>query len=307
MRSTGIQPFNAVNNSSNNKYGDFSNVFNSNPSLNIQGYDPKTQFRNNNFINSNNLLHNNLSENLMNEEVREYSVIIDSKDRNYQVFPDPFNYEVTFAPLPKSKEVVNGKTVVYEQPNPVINDNLKNVKYIKLQEIILPLYNKIRFEQQLDDYDNTVETPLVDIANPLTNSMYIVLSLGDQYNDGNYLCTNDVLSDGFATVYFDSKANDTHYFGCTSNGIKIFPQDQLAKIDKFRIRFTDPYGNLIKCEHVDKRIMSNMECTCEDPTGDENTDCFKHNIFHPLNPIFQHHLHFKIGVVIPRLSKKTFS
>lgn len=288
------------------KQGNFQTAFNALPTIQSYGQDPKSMFNNHNFTNKNNILHNNLSNIILNEEIREYSVMIDSKDRNYQVYPDPFNYEVKFHPLPKSREKINGKFIVYEEPAPIINDNFTNVRYIKLEEMILPFYTKIKAVDEINDNDEIVKTWKVDITKPLTNEFYIVLSLGE-YADDNYKSTNDVLSDSFATIYFSSKANDTHYFGKTANGIKIFPADQLAKIDKLKISFMDPYGKPIKCHHVDKRIKSNPECICENPEGDDDTDCFRHNLFHPLNPIFQHHLHFKVGVVEPRLNKLTFS
>ncbi|XWV26153.1 hypothetical protein QJ857_gp0925 [Tupanvirus soda lake] len=289
------------------KQGNFQTAFNSLPNIQSNGYDPKGQFANHNFMNQNAMLHNNLSNILLNEEIREYSVMIDSKDRNYQVYPDPFSYEVKFHPLPKSKEKINGKYVTYEEPAPTINDNFKNVRYIKLEEVLLPLYNRVKTVVEEDDEGDTVKTWKVDTNKPITDNLYVVLSLGSGYADENYKSTNDVLSDSFATIYFDCKANNTHYFGCTSNGIKIFPQDQLGTIDKLKISFMDPYGQPLRCVHVNKNIKSNMVCTCEDPEGDIETDCFKHNLFHPLNPIFQHHLHFKVGVVEPRLNKLTFS
>ncbi|XWV24908.1 hypothetical protein QJ856_gp0873 [Tupanvirus deep ocean] len=287
--------------------GNFQTVFNPLPNIQSNGYDPKGQFMNHNFANQNAMLHNNLSNILLNEEIREYSVMIDSKDRNYQVYPDPFSYEVKFHPLPKSKEKINGKYVTYEEPAPTINDNFKNVRYIKLEEVLLPLYNRVKTVVEEDDDGDTVKTWKVDTNKPITDNLYTVLSLGSGYADENYKSTNDVLSDSFATIYFDCKANNTHYFGCTANGIKIFPQDQLGTIDKLKISFMDPYGQPLRCVHVDKNIKSNMVCTCEDPEGDDETDCFKHNLFHPLNPIFQHHLHFKVGVVEPRLNKLTFN
>jgi hypothetical protein len=69
----------------------------------------------------------------------------------------------------------------------------------------------------------------------------------------------------------------------------------------------DPCDNSLKSSHVDKRIQSNLICTCDNPDCDDETDCFEHNIYHPLNSIFQHHLHFKIDVVKPRLNKQTFN
>lgn len=288
--------------------GNFQTVFNPPIPIQTNGYDPKGYFLNHNFTNKNDIVHNNLSSILLNEEIREYSVMIDSKDRNYQVYPDPFHYEVKFNPLPKTREKINGKIVTYEEPAPTINDNFANVRYIKLEEAILPLYYKVKQDVEVDeDGDEIGKKWIVDTNKKLTDNLYVVLSLGGEYSDENYRSTNDVLGGSFSTIYYDCLANSTHYFGYISNGLKIFPQDQLGKIDKLRITFMDPYGKPLRIPHVDKRILSNMECECIDPEGDDDTDCFKHNLFHPLNPIFQHHLQFKIGVVEPRLNKLTFS
>lgn len=287
--------------------GNFQTAFAPPPNIQTNGYDPKGIFSNHNFINKNDILNNNLQNILLNEEIREYSVMIDSKDRNYQVYPDPFNYEVRFSPLPKTIEYLNGKKIVHEDPAPTISDNFTNVRYIRLASTILPLYTKIRYEEELDKHQEIELIPKVDTNNRLTQNLYVVLSLGDDYADPNYKSTNDVLSDSFAVIYFDHLLSETHYMGLSTNGIKIFPQDQLAKIDKLKISFMDPYGVPLTVDHVDKKIKSNLVCTCSDPTGDEDTNCFKHNLFHPMNPIFQHHIHLKIGVVEPRLGKLNFA
>lgn len=283
----------------------FNSVFNPLPNIQFNG-DPKSIFSNHNFENKNDVLHNNLQNILLNEQIREYSVMIDSKDRNYQIYPDPFNYEVKFNPLPKSREKINGKYVTYEEPAPIINDSFINVRYIKLETVILPLYTRIKQEKELNEDDELIKIWKVDTKKLLSDNLYNVLSIGE-YKDINYRSTNDVLADSFATIYYDNKMSNTHFLGYTNNGVKTFPQDQLAKIDKLKISFMDPYGRPLTCPHVNKKIKSNLECTCENPDGDEDTDCFEHNLCHPLNPIFQHHIHFKVGVVEPRLSKKTFS
>ncbi|BCS83223.1 hypothetical protein QLL95_gp0900 [Cotonvirus japonicus] len=296
---------NGLPNNYNGQMNNYQTSFNNHPSVNINGYDPKANFTNNNFVNKGDIMYNNLNGILLNEEIREYSVMIDSKDRNYQTYPDPFNYEVKFNPLPKTVENINGKKIVYEESMPFINDNFVNVRYIKLESVILPFYTQVRLVKEDDDGD-IIESVKVNTVKPLTDNLYIILSLGE-YTDTNYRSTNDVLSESFAIIYFDKKISNTHYLGTTSNGIKIFPQDQLAKINKLKISFMDPYGKPLRCDHIDKRIKSGMECTCNDPEGDDDTDCFKHNLFHPLNPIYQHHIHFKVGVVEPRLNKKIFS
>ena len=267
----------------------------------MHGYDPKSLFNNNNFVNRNDLLHNNMDNILLNEEIKEYSILIDSKDRNYQVYPNPYNYTVIFNPLPKTREY-------NEDPAPVINNKIENVRYIKLERVIMPLFNKIKYNPGKDpETFSDIAIPVIETRKPTTDDLYTVLCLGNEYNDENSFSTNDVFTESFAVIYFDKKINNTHYIGTCNNGVKYFPQDNLGKISKLKISFVDSHGNPIKCNHVNKNIMSNFECTCKDPEGDLYTDCYRHNLHHPLNPIFQHHIHLKIGVVEPRLKKKLFN
>jgi hypothetical protein len=274
-----------------------------------QGHQQKSMFNNHDFINDGTLLHNNLYPNILTEEIKEYSVLIDSKDRNYQIFPNPFRYDVTFNPVHSAKERVDGKIVSYEDPNPVINKGFENVRYIKLEDVILPFHNRtFKHTRKLDEPDERgldayVTEEFVDTHHPITENLYTILVI-DEYRDVNIKSTNDVLSDSFAVIYKHSKANESHFNGFTNNAIKVFPPDQLGKIDKFRIRFLDPYGNELKCKHLDKRIKSGMVCTCDDDNDIYQPDCFKHCINHPLNPLFQNHLHFKIGVVESYMNKK---
>lgn len=312
----------------NSTFQSYTTAFNPLPNIPFNGYDPKSMFKNNNFVNPNNLLHNNLNSILLNEEIREYSVLIDSKDRNYQVYPNPFEYTVTFKPLNSSMDFdENGKKIKFEVPNPVISDNFENVRYIKLEDIILPVYNKTCMVPGLDDDYARPESPndiyheidgkkyrikfseKIDMQKNLINdNLYIVLSLGRNFQDINYKSTNGVLEDSFAAIYYDYRVNDTHYKGYSRNGIKIYEQDQLGRIDKLDIKFTDAYGNPLTIDHIDKSIKSNQVCECEDKEdGDVNNTCYKHNIHHPMNPLYQNHIHLKVGVVEPRLNKKTFA
>lgn len=226
--------------------------------------------------------------------IKEYTVLIDSKDRNYQVYPDPFHYTVTFNPLPATRELVNGEYVYHETPTPVINKDLRQIKYVKLEHVIMPKYRLIWNVRNEDGYCQEQ----VFVHKPITDNLYTVLSFGRDFIDENYASTNDVLADSFATIYYDSDANATHYNAKISNGVKIFPPNRLGSLNKIHVDFMDPYGEQITCPHVDKNILSPMICTCHDPEGDVgNTDCFKHNLRHPLNPIFQHHIQLKVGVV----------
>lgn len=291
-------------------FGNYNTAFNPVQQIQFNGIQPKGMFKNHAFMNRGGMLHNNLYDILLNEEIREYSVLIDSKDRNYQVYPNPFSYDVKFSPLPASKVKVGKRYISHEDPNPTINEAFTNVRYVVLEDIILPFFTKIKgVNKQVIREDGGLDVAKewkLDTSRPLTEYLYIVLTI-DQYNDVNIRSTNDVLSDSFATIYYDYATNGTHYMGTSDNGIKIFRQDQLGNITNWKINFTDPYGQSLNCDHLDKTIRTNLECTCDEDTDEINPDCFRHNLYHPLNPIFQHHMHFRVGVVEPRLGKMTFS
>jgi hypothetical protein len=235
---------------------------------------------------------------IMSGGIKEYNIMIDSKDRNYQIYPNPFSYTVNFNPLPRS--VSNG--VVFETPAPTINQAISNVRYIKLESVIFPFFNKVRRIIDVDDDGMEFSSLKINPRLPLSDNLYSVISIAE-YSDTLYKSTNDVLSNSFAALYFHKKVSPTHYWAHPSGGVKIFSLDNLGRIDKFTISFMDPYGQHLDVKHLDRKIKSNMICDCEDPEGDDNTDCFMHNLSHPLNPIFQHHLFFRVGVVEPRLVK----
>ena len=101
--------------------------------------------------NNNNLLHNNLKDNLLKEELVEYQINIDSDDRKFDAYPDPFNYVVTFKSLGRSiyYKKHNGFKIecgeIPETPGPVIMRSFKNVKYAKLDHCIISRYNLNRY------------------------------------------------------------------------------------------------------------------------------------------------------------------
>jgi len=77
----------------------------------INEYD-KPDFRDNNFISAS-------------EYVAEYNVYINSSDRDCVAYPDPFNYRVEFNPVAGTKQAY-------------INRVFENVKYVDLQNVIVP-------------------------------------------------------------------------------------------------------------------------------------------------------------------------
>lgn len=106
-----------------------------------------------NFTNTKQTLHNNLNDNLLSENVVEYLVNIDSDDRKIETYPDPFYYTVSFRSSGKEiyKNFKNQEVELPETPAPVITRAFKNVKFVKLDHIILSKYcvNRYSIEQHI--------------------------------------------------------------------------------------------------------------------------------------------------------------
>jgi hypothetical protein len=129
---------------------------------NVNGYDPKSGFNNNNFVNNNQIRHNN------------------------QVYPDPFQYTVKFNPLTTVQEIVDGEYQTFEEPNPIIHTSFTNVRYIKLQDMILPMYHHLKREYYMDEDENVTSEWVLNTDLPITENLYTVLSLGGEHADDNY-------------------------------------------------------------------------------------------------------------------------
>lgn len=142
-----------------NELNDFNN-------LNSFGFQPKydkPQF-----------IHNNISNNSTIDILVEYTLVIDSIDRNIDKFPNPFKYNVYFNPLSQTTDAY-----IYREFN--------NVKYIKLETAILPrkyTFNKTLINLTQDIIDilsisrNENQIFNIDISNnnsPLPNDSYAII------------------------------------------------------------------------------------------------------------------------------------
>lgn len=108
-----------------------------------------------------------------NDELTEYVIKIDSKDRNITTFPDPFSFRVRF-----NASDNDGAT-------PVIFCRYQNIKYIKLIDAIIPRYN---ISQSFEGGDETFNKNclLNSFSSIKTNSnLNIILKNGDFIKFGN--------------------------------------------------------------------------------------------------------------------------
>lgn len=236
------------------------------------------------FVNRGGVYHNNLNTNLMAENITEYTIDIDSADRDITVYPNPFKYNVTFAPVTNGSVVrreENGRIVeeVFNgPPAPYIARQFKNIKYIRLETIALPKYGAIK---------NNGGTWEMDTSVNLSNYRHILVrfkNLETQYN----MSTN-TLTDGVGVkVVPDTLASGNFYYavcGNSSNLVKTFHDSKLGNLDRLNIEFYDDMGNALS--------YSNLDAT------QAITD-----VRNPLNRNLQHGLTLVFGVVENELSTR---
>lgn len=243
----------------------------------------------------NNVLHDNLGIKLISENIKEYRINIDSKDRDNIIYPNPFKYTVNFGPAsgqtitnydwidPNNKKLgkMPVKQFISGVPNPCVNRAFRNVKYIRIDNIILPRHYKI---------DGTSPNYTIDTTTTLDNDIFLILNI-PELPTNNVLGTNGLNEKGH-TIYPDNIRDN--YFTCITRHIGIvYDDNMLGNITKLTFEFFDSNGNLLNLlmtEPTEKLI------------NDTQTKTELNNTF---NDLYQNHITIIIGVVENDLTTNT--
>jgi hypothetical protein len=245
-----------------------------------------------NYKNQNNLIHNNVGETVLDENIVEYRVYIDSVDRDVTVYPSPFNFTVKFN--------ASSKSIIHDvkfagTPGPVISREFRNVKYIKLETIILPQFSK--YIKCNNNYVPDPESYLPDdryvmlVINELDecNQIYSTLDNGARINpDTGY---KNQTQKPFGLILPDSKYGHVYYSGTTYTAQRMYRNSTLGNLTKMTLQLYDSNGNLLSYDHLLK--------------PDQLNDMKSSDIRHPLNKKVQVHYTFVIGVVEPQVNNNT--
>jgi len=262
-----------------------------------------------NYSNQNKLLHNNISDNVLDEHVVEYQISIDSIDRDISAYPNPFDFKVKFNPPSgsnlrttslKNGVMVNTTEYISGPPKPHINRDFKNVKYIKLENIILPQYSNIT--EVGGEY-------IFDQDNYLVDDRYVSLVI-PELSCNNVYCTSDGnerydITSGFVTpprqfahIFPDKLLGNVYYTGTPYNGSKIYKNSSLGNINSLSIQLYNSNGSLLRFNN----LYSASEIKASEDTNDP---ILRTNIRHPLYKGLQVHLSFMIGVVESQINTNT--
>jgi hypothetical protein len=114
----------------------------------------------------------NLAPVLMNKEVSEYPIIIDSGDRDYQIYNNPFNFRV----------ILNG---INGLKTPFLPRDFENIKFVKLVNCALPRYYRLKKINSSFNNDITSNTTsyLNDTWNVNIGNVYSISYLNDILNN----------------------------------------------------------------------------------------------------------------------------
>lgn len=268
------------------------------------------------YTNKNNVLHNNIGDNVLDEHVVEYRLIIDSIDRDIKIYPDPFSFVVRLNPLAKSVvqsevNLKNGNTKLIEtefpgEPAPFITKEFVNVKYVKLENVILPQFTKTKLKKTDEGGTEVVFDP----SSILITDRYIYLAIKELDNERVYTTFNTsprVGEDGtsytapnpFALIIPDKILGQNYYAGTPYYGSKIYKNSMLGNLTRLSIEFYDSCGKKIEFNDI-----FNYE-ELEEYEFEHNKPLPRTDLRHPLNKRIQVTISLIIGVVESQINTQT--
>ena len=268
------------------------------------------------YTNKNLLLHNNIGDNVLDEHVVEYRIVLDSLDRDIRYYPDPFSFTVKFNPISgasiqheeyidyknKSKGTKFVESRFEGAPAPSINKEFKNVKYVKLETIILPQFSKTK-----QKVDGTYE---FDITSHLISERNVNLVIKELDSERIYTTSNGVTrttDNGksytpptpFAIIIPDKLLGLNYYSGTPYYGSKIYKNSLLGNVTQLTIQIYDCLGLPIKYNNLfSYDDLQQYEFDNGDPLP--ITD-----LRHPYNKRIQMQLSLIFGVVESQINTNT--
>jgi hypothetical protein len=223
-----------------------STMINSNQNNFSHAYQPNnTLIPSQNYENSNQLVHNNLESNLLTESYIDYTIHVDSNDRNTTVFPSPYKFVLNFGGAGPSRNKFYNSAGNFEKldfngaPDPIIDRKFRNVKTVILDKIFFPKY--IGFQRTGSDpnYDYSGNVTLA------SRYRYVIVRIQELDNNRMYSTNNYVRDDSFV-MYNDKTLGEAGVgIWIASPYKRTYLKSALKNIDKFTIEIVDPQGNPI--------------------------------------------------------------
>lgn len=197
------------------------------------------------YRNQNNMLHNNLGNNVLAENIVEYSIHMDSIDRNTSIYQNQFKFAVHF----------NDTT------QPCIDKKFKNIKYIRLENVILPHVYCVTGTSTNNTYTDPSGNKFSDNEDyVMTNNKYLVLKIKELAND-RVLSTGNLIRSDCVKLYFDVELNKFYDSWTTNQNTFVYTNGNLNNVTKLSFELYDPEGNLLLFQGIDINNTNNTNLT----------------------------------------------
>lgn len=238
-----------------------------------------------------NIIHNNVNDNILSEIVTEYTIHIDSKDRDTRIYPNPYSFIVSLGG-PETRRDTNGNVIGNSGvPDPRIDVNFKNIKYVKIKYLMLP--RNIFYDIVIDISGNKEYSVGTSRPTILANYRYLLLRVKEISNDKLY-STNDIIKNECFIIYRDSNYSDAiNDLWFATQPVKIFYDNGLKNLTRLTIQILTPNGDEL-------RLKSNNDELNNIPYNEINNDMSEDtpssDFYFNFNEDIQTNMEFEIGV-----------
>lgn len=258
----------------------FNNMFKMSPINNYnQAFQPNTNFiPQMDYTNKNELMHNNINSNVMSEMITEIGVHIDSEDRDKDRFTNPFNFIITFGGVgtsSKTKHFRNGRalsnseaTITYGgQPEPRIERNFMNLKYVRLKCVLLPRYVKYNVDVSGSDASGSEYRTYSTVTVGGTLSAlyrYLLLRIKELDNNRYYSSGNNFRSNCFILIKDKGPLDAITDVWISTQPLRTFYNSALKSLNRLTVELLDPSGNQIYFKSVDADTSTTSNLDLDD-------------------------------------------
>lgn len=239
--------------------------------------------------NHNNVFHNNINDPIVSEIITEYTLHIDSADRNTDVYPNPYTFTVSLGGA--GTQTIN--SVTYNGvANPRIDVQFKNIKYVKIKYLTLPrhiIYN-CNASGTFLDFDTDMRTTGFK-STILGNYRYLILKIKELGDDKLY-STNDKIRNNCFILYRDSNYYDAlNDLWIATQPVKIYYDNQLKNnLNKLTFEILTPDFQEFRLRYINNTNLSNIDYNyINNPQAESN-------FYSQYTPIIQMSMELEFGV-----------
>jgi hypothetical protein len=245
------------------------------------------------FINQIPLIHNNIPNNVLRSKIKEFTMILDSTDRDVVLYPNPFEYRVSIGPQvqqriinyvrnssgdaimdPITRNPVTQESVI-STPGPVVKDKVVWIKYIRVDHAILPrayTMNLKSLENNVLDHTSIFHNVGMNVLDEDRCVQVHISEIEGKLNNQIGPChysTNDSLTNSAAILFDNIPINKKFYFS-TNKGSGTEYDESLRELHTLTISFKDSCGMQLRYP-----FLSSCKC-CN--TNSCKSICCKQNI-----------------------------